>query len=76
MIVARNNYVLVRILKESTEVVDGIRLARYKVGQCYDLPPYLADYLVVRGLASLEMRKQERSRRQRPTDRRKGKHPY
>ena len=62
---------LVRILKHSTEIVDGIRLARYRVGECYELPANLAEYLVVRGLAALEMRTHQRSQRARVGDRRR-----
>jgi hypothetical protein len=36
--------------------VSGIDLRKYHPGRVYDLPTSLADYLVVKGLARVEMR--------------------
>jgi hypothetical protein len=68
--------VFVRILRQSNDIIDGLSLKNYRVGQCYDLAPNLANYLVTRGLATFEMRKHNRSERPRTTDRRKNRHPY
>ena len=61
---------MVRIIKQPVGHVDGIALRHYHVGQTYDVPPALADYLVMLGYATPEMRKRNRSQRPRPTDRR------
>ena len=63
--------VLVLIVKAPAVVIDGVSLARYRVGQTYDVPPVMADFLVLHGYARLEMRRGQRSRRARPTDRRR-----
>jgi hypothetical protein len=63
--------VLVRIIKQPSEKIDGVRLDTYHVGQSYDVPPTLADYLVLQGFAVIEMRSTHRSRP--PSDRRQ--HP-
>jgi hypothetical protein len=62
---------VVKITKQPSGKIDGVRLDRYHVGQSYDVPPTLADYLVLQGFAVIEMRSTHRS--QRPSDRRQ--HP-
>jgi hypothetical protein len=71
MIIATKYSVLVRIVKQPTGTVDGIALKRYHVGQTYEVAPFLADYLVLQGFAISEMRHEKRSKRKRPTDRRR-----
>ena len=61
---------MVKILKYTTGNVDGISLAHYLPGRVYDVPPLLADYLVMQGYAIVEMRRRQRSQRFRTNDRR------
>ena len=61
---------MVRIIKQPVGQVDGISLRLYHPGKTYDVPATLADYLVMQGYATIEMRKRTRSHRPRPTDRR------
>jgi hypothetical protein len=61
---------MVRVIRQPTGDVDGVSLQHYHTGLTYDLPPLLADYLVLQGFAAIEMRRGQRSRRFRPTDRR------
>jgi hypothetical protein len=42
----------------------------YHSGEAYDVAPELAEYLVVEGFASIEMRQRQRSSRSRRRDRR------
>ena len=51
----------VRIIKEPSGLVQGVSLASYKLGQVYDIPANLADYLVLEGYAQSEMRISEQS---------------
>jgi hypothetical protein len=62
---------MVRIIKQPTGVVDGLSLKHYHLGHTYAVPLSLGDYLVMQGYAVIEMRRQQRSRRHRPTDRRR-----
>jgi hypothetical protein len=62
---------MVKILKHTTDLVDGISLAHYLPGRVYEVPPLLADYLVMQGYAIFEMRRRQRSHRRRPNDRRR-----
>jgi hypothetical protein len=62
---------VVTIIKQPSGKIDGVRLDRYRVGQSYDVPSTLADYLVLQGCAVIEMRSTHRSRS--PWDRRQ--HP-
>src|SRR5688572_22004500 len=71
--IAYINIVNVCIVRQPTGKVDGVSLTRFRVGRCYDLAPSLADYLIVRGFAVLEMRRTDRARPLRPTDRRRMK---
>ena len=68
----QTNYVVkVRISRKPHGSVDGIALRYYHPGRCYDLPASLGQYLVAEGFGIFEMRQHARSKRQRPTDRRK-----
>ena len=46
----------VRISRRPQGVVQGVSLQYYRPGEVYDLPPTLAEYLVMEGFAILEMR--------------------
>jgi len=46
-------------------------LRYYHVGEAYDVPALLAEYLVAEGFASIEMRQHQRSSRHRVADRRR-----
>ena len=59
-----------RIIQQPVGRVDGISLAHYRLGQIYELPPSIAEYLVMRGYGQIEMRREQRSKRNRPVDRR------
>jgi hypothetical protein len=37
-------------------MVQGVSLVHYRLGEVYDLQPALAEYLVMEGFASVEMR--------------------
>jgi hypothetical protein len=65
---AHYHRVVVKIIKQPHGKIDGVRLDRYLVGQSYDVPHTLADYLVLQGYAAFEMRGTHRSRP--PGDRR------
>jgi hypothetical protein len=58
---ANDSGMLVRILRQPTGHVDGISLADYHPGQTYDVQPLLADYLMVQGFATIEMRREQKS---------------
>ena len=62
---------MVKILRRATGQVDGISLTNYLPGRVYEVPPLLADYLVMQGYAIVEMRRRQRSRRLRPNERRR-----
>ena len=49
----------VRILRQVIGNVGGVSLRHYRVGQVYDVPPNLANYMVAQGLAAFEMRSQQ-----------------
>ncbi|HEV3216960.1 MAG TPA: hypothetical protein VGZ27_14610 [Vicinamibacterales bacterium] len=61
----------VRLLRQPYGSVDGISLSQYHLGQVYELPASLAEYLVAKGFAFFEMRSHRRSMRYRLTDRRR-----
>jgi hypothetical protein len=63
--------VIVRVVRQPVGTVNGVSLAHFRPGRTYDLDPPLADYLVLQGFAIAEMRRADRSRRPRPTDRRR-----
>ena len=46
----------VRITRRPQDVVQGVSLQYYRVGEVYDLPPTLAEYLVMEECGILEMR--------------------
>jgi hypothetical protein len=48
--------VRVRIIKEPVGSINGIALRQYRPSLVYDLPPTLANYLVISGFAIFEMR--------------------
>ena len=50
----------VRILKRASGTIDGVALKKYTPGAVYDVAPTLADYLILEGLARLEMRETTR----------------
>jgi hypothetical protein len=58
------------VIRQPLGNVDGVPLTRYRPGQTYDLAPSLADYLVLQGCALIEMRREDRSKRVRPNERR------
>jgi hypothetical protein len=62
--------VKVRIVKRPSGTVDGMDLRRYVPGELYDVSPSLADYLVMEGFATFEMRAQKRVRLKKKRDRR------
>jgi hypothetical protein len=62
---------VVRIIRQPYGAVDGVSLGYYRPGRIYDVTPLIADFLVLRGFAVIEMRRADRSRRPRPSDRRK-----
>lgn len=51
----------VRIIRQPRETVSGVSLRTYRPGEVYDIPPTLADYLVLEEYAILEMRDRERN---------------
>jgi hypothetical protein len=61
------------MIREPRGTVDGMSLRYYHAGEAYDMPAFLAEYLVVEGLASIEMRQRQRSSRHRPADRRRSR---
>ncbi len=46
----------VRITRRPLGIVQGVALKHYRPGEVYELPPPLAEYLVVERCAILEMR--------------------
>jgi hypothetical protein len=62
---------LVRVVRQPSGMVDRVSLHHYRPGRAYDLDPSLAEYLILNGFAFVEMRRADRSRRFRPTDRRR-----
>ena len=46
----------VRIVRRPQGVIQGVSLKYYRTGEVYDLPPALAEYLVMEQYAILEMR--------------------
>lgn len=46
----------VRITRQPLGVVQGMSLKHYRPGEVYELPPSLAEYLVVEDFAIFEMR--------------------
>jgi hypothetical protein len=50
----------VRITKQPIGIVQGMSLNYYRPGEVYDLPPSLAEYLVMEKYAIVEMRDREK----------------
>jgi hypothetical protein len=50
----------VRITRQPIGMVQGMSLNYYRPGEVYDLPPSLAEYLVMEKYAMVEMRDRER----------------
>ena len=46
----------VRIIRQPQGTVSGVALNSYRCGEVYDIPPTLAEYLVLEQFAILEMR--------------------
>ena len=63
---------MIRVVRQAVGTVNGIALRKYQPGKTYEIvDASLSDYLVLEGLATIEMRKAQRSRRERPSDRRR-----
>ena len=62
---------MIRVIRQPLGTVNGVSLRNYKPGRTYQLESSLADYLVLKGYAIIEMRKGARSRRLRPNERRR-----
>jgi hypothetical protein len=54
------NGMKVRITRQPVGIVQGMSLKYYRVGEVYELPPSLAEYLVMEQYALLEMRARDR----------------
>ena len=54
---------MIRVIRQPEGSVNGVSLAYYKVGRCYDVKPLLAEFLVLNGYAMIEMRRDERAPR-------------
>src|SRR5688572_7567438 len=52
-------------------VVEGVNMTRLIPGECYDLSPSVAEYLVLNGYAVIEMRSDQRTHRPPKTERRR-----
>jgi hypothetical protein len=52
-------------------IVEGVNLERLIPGECYDLSPSVAEYLVLNGYAVIEMRSDQRIRKPPKTERRR-----
>ena len=46
----------VRITRQPLGVIQGMSLKHYRPGEVYELPPSLAEYLVIENFAIFEMR--------------------
>ena len=51
----------VKIIRQPQGTVSGVTLRTYRPGEVYDIPPTLADYLVLEQYAILEMRDRARA---------------
>ena len=52
----------VKITRQPTGVVQGMSLNYYKAGEVYELPPTLAEFLVMEEYAIFEMRDRHKAR--------------
>lgn len=60
------------ITKRPTKVViEGVNFSRLVPGECYDLSPSVAEYLVLNGYAVIEMRSDQRIHKPPKTERRR-----
>ena len=50
----------VRITHQPRGLIHGVALSHYREGEVYDLPPSLAEYLVVEDYAMFEMRDRDK----------------
>jgi hypothetical protein len=50
----------VRITRQPMGIVQGVSLKYYRLGEVYELPPSLAEYLVMERYAIFEMRDRDR----------------
>ena len=50
----------VKITRQPIGMVQGVSLYHYRAGEVYDLPPSLAEYLVMGKYAIVEMRERDR----------------
>ena len=50
----------VRITRQPLGIIQGVSLKHYRPGEVYELPPSLADYLVVEQYAIFEMRERDK----------------
>jgi hypothetical protein len=55
--------VRILITRKPVGARSAISLDKYRVGRVYDVPPVVADYLVLENYAVVEMRSRERPRR-------------
>ena len=46
----------VRIVRQPLGMIEGVSLHHYRPGEVYELPPLLAEYLVMERYATFEMR--------------------
>ena len=60
----------IRITKRLPEILGEMSLGSYRQGEVYDIPPALAEYLVMQGCAIIEMRDPERPPMPVPVERR------
>ena len=51
----------VRIIRQPHGSINGASLSSYREGEVYDIPPTLADYLVMQEFAMVEMRDRDRN---------------
>jgi hypothetical protein len=61
----------VKITRRPYGVVNGMSLIYYRPGEVYDLPPTLAEYLVMEDYAILEMRDRDKPQTPVPVERRR-----
>jgi hypothetical protein len=53
----------IRVTRQPAGNINGISLRHYRPGHAYELPPNLAEYLVIQGFALFEMRTAVKDRR-------------
>ena len=54
------SFMRVRITRQPLGMIQGMSLKHYRPGEVYELPPSLAEYLVMEQFAILEMRDRDR----------------